>query len=62
MYFLYVFKICILTLLKIIYETSISLLFLSCVMPLVVLVTKDKAFFTKQYIRFRKAMGIREEK
>lgn len=62
MYFLYVFKICILTLLKIIYETSISLLFLSCFMPLVVLVTKDNAFFTKQYIKLKKVVGIREEK
>lgn len=59
---LFVIKISLLTLLKITYGVAIYLLILLSMMGVTVLITKDKAFFTKQYIRFKKVVGIREEK
>lgn len=53
---MYVLKIYLLTLLKISYEAGIVLAFLITIMILTRLITKDKAIFTKGYMKFKRYM------
>ena len=57
---LFVAKIFFLTLLKISYGIIIHSLILASLMPITVLITKDKSFILKQYFKFRKYMGLKE--
>lgn len=61
MYFLYVSIIFLLSILKIIYETSIYLIVLLGFMAITVLITKDKAFFTKSYENFKRDLGLKDD-
>lgn len=54
MYFLYVAKIYLLTLLKISYEVVISLAIILSLMTIIRYLTKDKAIFTKQLNKLRR--------
>lgn len=61
MYFLYVSIIYLLTIFKIAYETIIYLLVLLVIMASTVLLTEDKAFFTKKYKSFKRTVGLKDD-
>ena len=56
MYFLYVAKIYLLTLLKISYEVFIGLLLIAAVMAIISFIVGDKYYFTKQINKLRRYM------
>lgn len=56
MYFLYVAKIYLLTLLKISYEVLLGLLLITVLMASIRLITDDKHYFTKRISKLRRYM------